>query len=185
MTAPAITPGNVEWGFAYLWLGPENEPAPATSVAYGDDWAGNWKFPGASQDGVHRTFSRNTQDIYVEEQSTPVGVQTQSSEYTVTINFAEELIANLKYAYGGGTLTTVTGPPAYSQLALSDNLTRLALGFDALSVSGKTWRVYVPSVMAGGTVTTDYRRTGGTSRVFPATFRAICAISSIIERQFT
>jgi hypothetical protein len=184
MAAPAIAPGNVSWGFAYLWVAPENEPPPADTVAYGGDWAGNWKFPGASSDGVHRTFTRNTNDLYVEEQSTPVGVVTVNSDYSVTINFAEELIANLKYAYGGGTLTTVVGPPAKTTLALSDTLDRLAIGFDALQSDGKTWRVYVPSVMAGGTVTTDYRRSEG-PRIFPATFRAICAISSIIETQFT
>jgi len=184
MAAPAITPGNVQWGFAYGWLAPAGEAAPADTVAYGDDWAGNWKFIGATADGVHRSFTRNTADVNVEEQSTPVGVATTNSDYTVTWSFAEETIANLKYAYGGGTLTVVAGPPAKTTLALSDTLDQLSLGFDALQKNGKTWRVVVPIVMSAATVTTDYRRSEG-PRIFPATFRAICAISSIIETQFT
>lgn len=179
MVAPVLT--NVIVGEATLYIGPANTAMPDDTVALGEAWPVGWTYIGATDAGVTLTVSTNTQDITIEEQSTPALVTVTSKDVTVACALAEDTIANMKTAYGGGTLTTqvaATGTIGKSTLTLSDTLDQLAVGFEGVNPEGFFRRVYIPVVVSVASVGTSYRRAAA-KRMYPISLRAICAPSSI------
>lgn len=179
--APTRTITNVLVGPATLYLGPEAEAMPADSVMLGGDWGANWMHPGYTDEGLTFNFERDTEMHRVEEQSSPAVVTVNESELMIAVAFAEDTLENMKFAYGGGTITETaagSGQIGKKTLRLSDQLEVLALGFEGKNPQGFYRRVYIPRVVSVGSVETPYRRSDS-KRMYPAEFQAICAIEDI------
>lgn len=176
-----INAANVIVGAATLYTAPPSTPLPADTVAYGAGWGAPWVDVGATEEGVTQIVGTNSQDITIEEQAAPISVTVASSNVRIQTALAEDIIENIKIAWGRGTLTTVVGPPATKTLALSDTYNQFAIGFEALNAFGFFRRFYVPSVLSTADVTTRYRRAAA-ERSYTVEFRAVCASNLILQR---
>jgi hypothetical protein len=140
-----------------------------------------WQFSGFTEDGVTLNVDNNNVLIRVEEQPTPVLVTKDTTSVTVDLTFAEDTIANMVYAYGGGTIGTQAPgakQPGYTTLSLSDSLTQVALQFFGANTFGFVRQVYIPAVISNGRVKTSYRRAKA-NRSYPTAFEAVCDMPSI------
>jgi hypothetical protein len=190
---PTGNPVNVLTGVASLYLAPfTGSPLAAQADPNLDVTmmisttgiltpASPWVYVGFSEDGVSLAVDRKISEIRVEEQSTPVKVNSDTMDLQIMVNLAEETLVNLKSAYGGGTITTVAGSagvPGYSSLALSDSLDQLSAVFVATNSLGFTRSLYVPAVFSAGKVDTKFRR-AATNRQYAVTLTAVSAPSAI------
>lgn len=161
---------------------PTSVPAlPADTVAMNGAWpsTGNniWVPVGATEEGMVLRFSRDTEDITVEEQLTPVDVQPTGVDMAVETVLSEDTLKTWMLAMGGGTITTEaasSGVPGTSKLTIGSDLDRYALGFEAENEFGMPRRVMIPAVVSVGQIEAAYRRAANARR-FATAFRAICA----------
>lgn len=180
-----IDTDNVLVGEAQLYVAPYGsggEPLPnMDTVLLGTPWGGNWVAMGGTMQGVKFSKNPKTVDIRIEEQSPPVNVLIDTQDISVMTSLSEDTIANMKVAYGGGIITTVaaaSGVVGKSKLVLSDTLDKLSIGFEGQDSAGFYRRVYIPKVISAAQVDTEYRR-AAQQRLYPTTFRAICAVNLI------
>src|SRR5687768_7900046 len=107
---PSFTPiydrTKVMAGQAQVYLAPYSvaSPAelPAESVALGGVWPATpqvWTPIGATDEGVMMAIARETEDITIEEQMTPVAVETTSTDVRFEAVLAEDTLATLKTAF--------------------------------------------------------------------------------------
>lgn len=186
MTA-LYTPTRVIVGMAALMTAPEGTALPVDTIANIDiqtgenAWDTPWTYVGATDDGVTYSFERKTQEINIEEQSTPTDVTTDSATLTIEASLAEETLENMKLAHGGGVITT-TAPtattPGVSVLKLSDTTDRLAVAFVGKNSMGFPLVFYVPIMNSVGKVETKFRRAAD-KRMYPISLNSICAINDV------
>jgi hypothetical protein len=167
-------PANVLVGHVQIYIAPVGTAGPATSVGYGSSWGTSWVASGFTEKGLTFSVDRKTNLIYVEELAEPVTVVTDTNAVTLDLEFAEDTLQSMQWAYGGGTITTGTNPT----LSLSDNLQQLAVGFEGSAPSGNFRRVIVPTVIATGKVKTSYQRAKA-ARTYPCTFTSLSPLSAI------
>lgn len=186
---PSFTPTydrkRVMAGLAALYLAPYNETSPAVlpadTVALGGTWPTTpqpWTPVGASSEGASLVFRRSTQQLRVEEQLTPVGVETTEVEMRVEITLAEDKLETMQVAMGGGTLTTqaaATGVIGKKTLVLANDLTHYALGLEAKNTFGFFRRILVPEVVSIADVEATYRRAAGL-RLYKVSLWALSSI---------
>lgn len=127
---------------------------PAETVALGGAWPATpqpWEAVGASEQGASMVFRRNTQSLSIEEQVTPVAVETSEVEFRVEITLAEDTLKSMRLAMGGGTITTTaaaTGQIGKQTLQLSNDLEHFALGLEGKNPEGFWRRMLVPDVVS-------------------------------------
>ncbi len=179
------TASNVIVGVASLYIAPSGTPKPsAPATAGATSWpipSSPWVASGFTESGVTLNVDRKTGEIRVEEQSTPVLITPDTLDVTIDITFAEDTIANMQNAYGGGTITTTAASastPGLSTLNLADALTAVAVVFYGVNSFGFQRQVFIPSMVAAGKVKTEYMRVKS-PRLYPTTFTATCAPSAI------
>jgi len=179
------TASNVIVGVATMYIAPANTAATALPTTSGATaWATPstpWVATGFTETGVTLNVDTKTGEIRVEEQSTPVLITPDSKDVTIDVTFAEDTIANMQNAYGGGSITTVvaaTGVPGTTTLNLAEALTVVAVQFFGTNSHGFQRQVYIPSMVAAGKVKTEYMRMK-TARLYPTTFTTTCAPASI------
>lgn len=179
------TASNVIVGVASLYIAPSGTASPAVpTIAGATSWpipSSPWVSSGFTETGVTLNVDRKTGEIRVEEQSTPVLITPDTLDVTIDITFAEDTVQNMLNAYGGGTITTTAASsttPGLTTLNLSDGLTAVAVLFYGVNTFGFQRQVYIPSMVSAGKVKTEYMRMK-TPRLYPATFTAVCAPSSI------
>lgn len=189
--APTGTPSNVIVGFADLYIAPANTASPIPAVTVGSATfqpiSTPWEYSGFTETGVILNVDRKTQNIMVEEQSTPVAVVDDTTDVTIDVTFAEDTIENMLNAYGGGVITTTAATansPGQTQLVLADGLEQLAVCFTATNAFGFERLVYIPQMVSAGKVKTQYMR-NKSPRLYPATFTAVCALSQIAITDLT
>src|ERR1051326_808824 len=109
--------------------------------------AGAYVDVGYSEEGWSFNVDRTVEDIAVAEEIDPLDVMQTAREIHIVGIAVQASLTNLKTSIGGGTITTVAGPPAYSQLVpgSSDTLTRqtLLLRVKAPGTS-KARDIYIP-----------------------------------------
>lgn len=196
--ATGYTTTNVLIGAAAMFTQPfvpGTPPAlPADTVAFVDvtsgsftTWTSPWSFVGATDQGLSFNVQKNTQDETIEEQDIPVAILPTSTDVQIVVSFAEDTLATMKLAYGGGTIVTTAAASAVTgvkELTLQSNIDTIAVGFEGKNpVTGGWRRVLIPQMNVTGQVQTPYRRAAG-KRIYPVTFRAICAPSQIRVREF-
>lgn len=147
---------------------------------------GLWLPAGATEQGWTLGGNTNTQDIQIEEQSTPVGTFVTSRTVTISGNLAEDVMQSWQWAWNAvkTLIAQGVGQPAVTQLALSDSLVHYAVALETGNSYGQPRRTYIPDSVATESVTTAFRRAAA-SRMVPVTFHSVCATNKIITREIT
>lgn len=157
---------------------------PAETVALGGAWPTSpqpWTAIGATEQGASFLFRRTTQSLTVEEQLTPVAVETTEVEMKVEATLAEDSLETMRTAFGGGTITTVaagSGTIGKKTLALSSDLEHFALGLEGKNPEGFWRRVLVPDVVSIADVEVMNRRAQGL-RLYKVSFWALVPIEQV------
>ena len=98
-----ITPARVLYA-------PVGEPLPdADSVAYGEEWGGNWEDLGYTLTPVTVNGTKEKFELFVEQLSNPVKSKITSETVAVETTLAEITGANLQLGFGGSVTTTPAG----------------------------------------------------------------------------
>lgn len=179
----------VRVGMAQCYLAPyvPTSPAvlPADTVALGGTWPVApqvWTPIGATEEGVKFIFQRQTNDIRVEEQTTPVSVETTEINVNIQAVFAEDKFEAIRYACGGGAIVTVAagvGVIGKKTLTLSTDLEHYALGLEVKNKFGFFRRMLIPDIVSIADVTAEYRR-ATTKRMYAANFRTLVKPEDIV-----
>lgn len=147
--------GEVLIGVGTLYIAPTGTAFPADPTVAP---AAAWIDVGYSSEGWTFKSDTATEDIMVAEEIDAIDVLPTGREVHLMGEAAQASIENLKIALGGGTITTVVGPPAYKQFIppASDVLDRVALLFrgKAPTVAGaaKTRELQVPFAISVGAI---------------------------------
>lgn len=174
-------------GTASLWTAPKNTAMILDTVTQGSAWTSPWAFVGGSEEGVTLAVGTDTGEIRIEEQATPVIVVVNAKTVQIRITLSEDTPENMKLAYGGGTLSTIsasTGIAGKKRLVLSNSLDQLACGFEGVNAGGLPRRVYIPSVLSVADVETAYRRSAN-NRSYNVVLSAVCDPSEIVIDDWT
>ncbi len=169
----AMTVANVIVGTAVL----SYNPTEGSAVG-----AGGWVELGLTEDGVTMTYTADTADIEVEEETFPVSRVITKETIEVTCNLAENSRVNLSQAIAGGILAGVNitmgpGPGATWPVAIKIVGTLLGTG----AATNRT--VHIGYAQAIGSVGQSYRK--GEKTLVPVTFQGyqntaggvVCTIS--------
>lgn len=154
----AKTAANVIVGVADIYY----NPTAGTAVG-----GAGWVELGYTRDGVTMTYTADTADIEVEEETFPIKRVITKETAEVTCNLAENSLVNLNQALAGGVLaggTITLAAGAIKEIALKIVGTNLGGG-------GATTRtVYLPYATATGAVGQSYKK--GEDTIVPVTFQA-------------
>jgi len=144
---------------------------PVDSVALNGAWpsagANIWVPVGATEEGLNFRFSRDTEDINIEEQLTPVDVVTTGLDISFDIVLSQDTLETMAIAYGSGTITVTapaSGVTGKSELKIGSDMDSFAFGFEGVNEVGMARRVFVPEVLSVGTIETMYRRAADARR---------------------
>lgn len=191
MSAPLVPdydPANVLTGMARMFLQPyvaaTPPELPADTVALGDAWTGPWVAVGATTEGLSFEVERSVQAINIEEQPVPIDERTQSMTFTANITLSEDTLQTMRWAYGGGTITTTApaaGTPGISTLVISDETETFAFAFEGVNEAGFWRRVLIPRVKSRANVRTAYRRAEA-QRSYPIGLSSLVAPSEVVIR---
>lgn len=185
----ALTPTydrrNVLTGLASMYLKNVNPAVaatiPANSLALGAAWPTPWTPPGATTEGLTFGFSRDSNDITIEEQPSPVDTRTNGLSFTADVTLSEDTIPTMRIAYGGGTVTAVAATATehgYEDLQISDEMEDFAFGFEGENQFQKPRRVCVPVVKSVGDIQTAYRR-ADSQRSYEVSFKSLVALKDV------
>lgn len=125
---------------------------------------------GYTEDGVTLEYTPTVQDIEVEEETFPVKRVLTKEEFTVIVNLAEDLLANIENAMAGA-LTGGAGIVDLGAGAIRD----MALKFVGIAPSGLTRTVYIPYAHPVGPVGMAYKK--GVKTLVPCQFKAYLGVS--------
>ncbi len=181
MAPPVRSATNVLVGFANMYLAPKDTAAPADTLAFGEAWQAPWYHPGYSEKGLTLNLDRKEKRHMVEEISFPVVISVESSTLKIGFDMAEATLENLRYAAGGGTITTqnaAVGIIGKKTLKLSEELEVIALGFEGKNPQGFFRRIIIPRVVATGKLKTEYDRSKN-KQMYAAEFEAVCSIEEV------
>jgi hypothetical protein len=168
-----------------MYIGAEGTSGPADTVPFGTDWSTGipaWYHPGYSQDGLTLQVDRKEKRHKVDEISSPAVITVDETTMKVLFKFAEATLENLRYAVGGGTITTVaasTGVIGKKTLKISENLDVVTLGFEGKNPQGFFRRVVIPRVVSVGKIKTEWDRSKN-MQVFAAEFESVCSIEDVL-----
>lgn len=183
--APTRSADLVKWGFADIYIADADTAQPASAGTLVEPSTG-WTGVGFTAEGLSMEVGSDVEEIRVEESLTPVGRVLTATSVTVAFDFAEDTVENRLLAYGFGSITTTAAGASQigkKTLVLGDELEEKAICIVADNAYGFKDRIYIPRVMAGGTVGTSYRR--AEKRVYPVEFMATCEPSDIVIVQQT
>lgn len=159
---------------------------PADTVALNGAWPSTgtniWVPVGGTQEGLNFRFQRSTQDITIEEQLTPVAVNTTGLDISMDMVLSEDTLETMVTAYGGGSIVTTaaaSGQIGKKTLTIGSDLDQYAFGFETQDSAGFFRRVLVPTVVSVGQAETLYRRAADARR-YAVSLRVLCAPEEII-----
>lgn len=188
---PQYDRANVLVGLAAMYTqpyDPANLPSlPPDTQLLDEPWADPWRAVGATMEGLTFGFSRETSDIMVEEQVTPVDVRTSSLAFNMSVTLSEDTLETMLLAYGGGSITetaATTSEPGTQQLTISSSLSYFSFGFEGVNNKGFWRRVLVPICVSTAEAETQYRR-AEQQRTYAVTLRSIVAPEDVTIREKT
>lgn len=128
---------------------------------------------GYTEDGVTFTYTGDTADIEVEEETLAIGRVLTKETVEVTCNMAQSSLANLNFAIGGGVLSgnilTIGGGV----------LKTMNLKVEGVDPAGFKRAYHIPKATAMGAVGMSYRK--GEKTVVPVTFQALKSPTGSIQ----
>lgn len=170
----------VKVGNALGWLQPYDPATPATlpetSVALWGEWQSPWTSLGATESGYTISPDVSLQQIYIEEQATPVATEKTQMNLGVSVSLAEDTLQNMAYDLGGEISTDSTAGTV--TLTLTDQLQEWAFGLEMANFNGKARRVLIPRVTVTGGGETALRRAEA-KRLYPLTITSNCKPTEI------
>lgn len=181
---------NVVVGHAMLMVTPWTvvpapQPVDATPIFTPADAAWVlWNSIGATNEGFKVNVETSTTQITIEEQSTPAGETVESKAITIEAALAESTLESMKYSWGGGTITTVAGPPAKKSMPLTDVQTYYTVVLETRNYAGKARRIYIPKVSITGSGEVSFRRAAD-KQMFPVRVASICPPDQIVITDLT
>jgi hypothetical protein len=139
-----------------------------------------WVPVGATDQGWTFAANKTTQQITIEEQSTPVQTEITAQTMTITGALSEDISATLAMAFN---MTVVTNAPTvslpgYEQLNMTDNLIEYAVALIMANQKGYPRWLYVPATTCVANVSAALRRAAA-KRMYSAEFSSICQTSQI------
>jgi hypothetical protein len=139
-----------------------------------------WQPCGATDQGWTWAMNKTTQEITIEEQSTPLNTLVTAQTVTVTGALSEDIAKTLAMVFN--MLTTVVAPtvstPGYSALSLTDNTIEYAVALIMANNLGFPRVLYIPATTCLGNVSTVLRRAAA-KRMYTAAFNSVCPTTSI------
>lgn len=175
-------------GMVAVYLAPYSTASPAAlpaeSVALGGAWPSTpqpWAPIGATEQGASFLFRRSTQSLTVEEQLTPVKVETTEVELKVEATLAEDSVETMRTAFGGGTITTTAagvGQIGKKELEIQSDLTHFALGMEGQNSFGFFRRILIPDIVSIADVEVTNRRAAGL-RLYKVSFWCLSTIEDV------
>lgn len=188
---PPYNADNVNVGVASMYVQPWDPavPAelPADTVDLGTTWTTPWTPIGATDSGLEFQFSRKTNPIMIEEQVIEVDEETESLTFSMNVTLAEDTLATMRLAYGGGTVTTTAagaGTPGLRTLTLSTDLEAFAFGFEVKNEAGFWRRYLVPKVKSVADVKTTFSRSKD-KRMYSISLSSLVAPEQVVIREKT
>lgn len=175
-------PQNVVVGLAVGYYAEVGSALPLDTIAFAGDWGDDWTNPGGTEDGWRLTGDTSTQSHTIEEQSNPVLTTLESRNLGMAASLAEDTLANMRLAFAGGTITTVSG--TVKQFTLSDTIDEFMIGLDMKTVGGVCRRIIIPRASGAGTVDVAFRRSSS-KRLWPVQFNSLCKPGEIIIKDIT
>lgn len=170
-------------------LTPSDDSGPLTlQVTTGSPTltGGLWVPVGATDQGWKFSANKTTQEIAIEEQSTPAGMTISSQKVLLEGSLSEDISRTLQLAYNA-TLTQVAaavGNPGYDQIALDDTVQYYAVAMVTQHVNGRPRLVYAPKWTQLANTDTTFRRAAA-KRMYPVQFATVCKPSQIEIINFT
>jgi hypothetical protein len=165
VTAPVYDRSKVLVGVAAMYFQPYivETPAvmPADTVELWTPWTAPWTPIGATTEGLTFGFARETNNITIEEQVTPVDIKTTSVQFTAQVTMSEDTLETMLLAYGGGSIETTAagvGQIGKKQLTISSDTSYFSFGFEGKNEFGFWRRVVIPVVVSIAEAQTAYRR---------------------------
>jgi hypothetical protein len=146
--------------------------------------AAGWTVLGATNEGFKVNAEASTTTITIEEQSTPVGEQMEAKTLSIEAALAEDTLESISLAWGGGTITTVAGPPAKRTMPLLDGIKYVHIAMETKNPAGFARRYYIPKMSMFGSGETSFRR-AAEKRLYPIKMNSLCKPSDIIIVDFT
>jgi hypothetical protein len=139
-----------------------------------------WTPVGATDQGWTFAANKTTQQITIEEQSTPVSTQITAQTMTITGALSEDIAATLAMAYNMTLAVNAPGvsTPGYEQLNMSDNLIQYAVALIMSNQKGYPRWLYVPASVAVANVSAALRRAAA-KRMYAVDFSSICPTAAI------
>lgn len=189
---PQTTVKDVITGIAAVYIQDYSSSSPPTlpdenSHSLNDAWSSPWTPLGASESGATLRFTRETNDISIEEQVNPVDVKTQTLDPRLEITLSEDTLETMRIAYGGGTVTTTSsgaGQIGKKQLSISQTLQAFAVGLEGENSNGFFRHVLFQKVVSIAEVETSYSR-AETQRLYACSFRLISPVDDAIIKDKT
>lgn len=195
---PGFTPvydrKRVMSGLAAALLAPYDETdlaeLPADDDPLGVTWPSTpqpWTPVGATEQGVSLLFRRSTQSQMIEEQLTPVGVETTEVEFKIEMTLAQDTLETMRTAFGGGTIETTAaaaGQVAKKRLTLSSDLDHFSLGLESKNTYGLPRRILVPEIVSIADVEQVNRR-AASLRLYKVSFWSLSPIEDVIFEEVT
>jgi hypothetical protein len=163
---------------------------PEDTVALGGAWPATpqpWTPIGATEQGVSLLFRRSTQTQMIEEQLTPVGVETTEVEFKIEAVLAQDTLETMRLSFGGGQIDTVAagvGQPGKKTLQLSSDLEHFSLGMESRNTYGLPRRLFVPEIVSIADVEQINRR-AASLRLYKVSFWSLSPIEDVIIEEIT
>lgn len=190
-TGPAYDRKNVLVGLAAMYFQPYVPTTPPTLPADTQSlwtpWTSPWTAIGATTEGLTFGFQRQTNNIMIEEQATPVDVQTTMINFTMQVTLSEDTLETMLLAYGGGSTAVVASgasQPATKSLTISSQLSYFSFGFEGKNNKGYWRRVLVPVVVSVAEAQTIYRR-AESQRTYGVTLTSLVSPEEVIIKEMT
>lgn len=142
--------------------------------------SGLWTPVGATDQGWRYSSAKTTQDIMIEEQTTPVNTTLSSQKFTIEGVLSEDISRTLAVVFN--MLNTYTangsGTAGYETLALSDTIVNYAVALIMSNSLGYARWLYIPSTTCLANVDVTLRRAAA-KHMYSAQFNSVCATSLI------
>lgn len=159
-------PDKVKVGAGLLYVGPLGTVEPTNLTT---PWATvdvDWVPIGYTEDGHEFSREPSFEGIEVAEEKLPIRWEKTSETATVSFSAAEITVANLKIAFNGGTVTTLSGTVVrFEPPAITDEDVRIMLGWESNDGSER----WVFRKCVNTSATTIARRKAPTKALIPVT----------------